>query len=299
MGGPQNQSPDADGAVADLAVLALKPLANLLLGQGLGINEFHRMVKWVFVQEAARRQRAETGRVNVSRLAVVTGLTRHDVAAQLRAPVKPVAVMDYDRQRSNRVLLAWHRDAEFLTPEGKPRPLPYDGDQGFVALTRKHSGDIPPRAMLTELLASRAIEQRQDGTYLPASRSIQEAGADVDRLLEIGRRLHLAAEAITGTVAGPRTPPTYQELRLAEGLDPAAALELLTALNRRSERFMELCQALLDEKVAPGAVRGAAIDAKGPAASRHRVGLFLAVLHHDDAADTSPPPTKRRRKKNP
>ena len=116
-------SPDssASDAAADVAVLALRPLANLLLSQGLGVNELYRMLKWAFVQEAARRQLAESGRLNVSRLAVITGLTRHDVAAQLRAPVKPVALLDYDRQRSNRVLLAWHHDAEFLEPDGQPQ----------------------------------------------------------------------------------------------------------------------------------------------------------------------------------
>lgn len=296
MGAPPNLEPSASDAAADVAVLALRPLANLLLSQGLGVNELYRMLKWAFVQEAAQRQLAESGRLNVSRLAIITGLTRHDVAAQLRTPVKPVAMLDYDRQRSNRVLLAWHRDAEFLQADGQPRPLPYEGEPGFVGLTRKHSGDIPPRAMLAELLANGAVREVGDGTFLPSGRALPGKGASAEALLEAGRRLHVVANAITAAAAGPANPPTFQELSLVENLDAGHAIELLAALNRRSERFMELCQALMDEKSSPAAPT--AEDAAPPAGDRvsHRVGLFLSVIHEGAAPDGTPPRQRRRRK---
>ena len=100
----------------------------------------------------------------------------------------------------HRVLLAWHRDAEFLTPEGQPRPLPREGEHSFHTLIRKHAGDVPRHAMLKELLDSKAIEERADGMLVPKRRSMQQAGTDANNLLEIGRRLHLVSEAIVATL---------------------------------------------------------------------------------------------------
>ena len=127
---------------------------------------------------------------------------------------------------------------------------------------------------------------------VPKRRSMQQAGTDANNLLEIGRRLHLVSEAIVATLDGPGTPPTCQELRLAEGLDAASALELLATLNRRSERFVELCQALLDEKIARVADGAAVAEDTTPTSAQHRVGLFVSVMHR--CTHPAPPPPRTR-----
>ncbi|TLZ31612.1 MAG: hypothetical protein E6K32_19880 [Gammaproteobacteria bacterium] len=65
----------------------LGPLVRLLLAVGIGVGDFMALVKVVYVRAArdvGREKRGEL-RPNASRIAVVTGLTRGDVAAILAA----------------------------------------------------------------------------------------------------------------------------------------------------------------------------------------------------------------------
>lgn len=75
--------------VVRIAVLRLlHPLVTLLLEAGIEVGDLMSLVKVVYVR-AAREQGLESGdeiqRLNASRIAVVTGLTRVEVAAILAA----------------------------------------------------------------------------------------------------------------------------------------------------------------------------------------------------------------------
>lgn len=136
----------------------LKPVVRLLLRQGVGAGELADLCKAVFVEVASEVHRQGSGRVNQSRVAIVTGLTRAEVKRLLAAPRITQARYDWHRHRATRVLLGWHQDPEFLDQRGRPRKLPLRGRKGsFLNLVRRYSGDMPVRAMLDELIASKAV----------------------------------------------------------------------------------------------------------------------------------------------
>src|SRR6516162_6790170 len=83
MGYPVTDS--LKSAVRSAIVRMLDPLVRLLLTVGIGVGDFLSLVKVAYVR-AARDQARETRgelRPHVSRIAVVTGLTRAEVAAIL------------------------------------------------------------------------------------------------------------------------------------------------------------------------------------------------------------------------
>ena len=127
--------------------LMFKPLIRLLIAQGVTHAEFSETAKEVYVEVALRHFEAE-GRVNKSRIAILTGLTRKEVKNVIDR-AQTAEVQDKTYSRPERVLTGWYSDPKFQGPYGIPLELPYEsGDseqQTFVSLVRQYSGDMAPR----------------------------------------------------------------------------------------------------------------------------------------------------------
>ncbi|MEO1595165.1 MAG: DUF6502 family protein [Pseudomonadota bacterium] len=138
--------------------LMLKPLAKLLIDQGITHREFSEAAKDAYVEMALRAQ-VDSGKINRSRVAIVTGLTRKEVAAVIaRAMTEEVHPRTFSRP--SRVLHGWHNDPEFVGPYGVPLEIPYDAPDNrpsFVALVKTYSGDQSPAQMLDELVRIGAV----------------------------------------------------------------------------------------------------------------------------------------------
>jgi len=145
--------------------------------------------------------------------------------------------------RAARVLTAWVREPDFHDSTGQPRPLEVDGEQGFAALVRRHSGDMPTRAVLDELLRVGAVERQADGRiallargYVPrcgAPEMLGVLGTDVADLIDtIDHNLHRASEEGQS--------PRFQRKVMYRDV-PAHALPAFRALSA------ERAQALLEQ----------------------------------------------------
>jgi hypothetical protein len=121
-----------------------------LIDHGLTAAAMHRILTNAFLQAAAKRARLKNGRVNQSRVAIMTGLTRTEVRKHFEhGDVKDPSTAEFG---ANRVVNSWMRDPEFSTNDGQPKELPLNGRYGsFKSLARLYSGDIPARATLEEL----------------------------------------------------------------------------------------------------------------------------------------------------
>jgi hypothetical protein len=141
----------------------LRPLVRILLRNGVSYGTFADIAKSQFV-EVARQEFGLAGRKQtISRVAVITGLTRKEVQrlTRARAPSDPDSADRYNR--AARVIGGWRRDRQFLDRRGKPAILTISGGGGtFQELVRRYSGDVPYRAVLDELVAEGGAE-RLDG----------------------------------------------------------------------------------------------------------------------------------------
>ena len=174
-----------------------KPLVRLLIAQGVTHAEFSETAKEVYV-EVALRNFEDEGKVNKSRIAILTGLTRKEVKNVIdRALTSGYNERTYSRPA--RVLTGWYSDPAFQGPYGIPLEIPYESPEEeaptFVSLVRQYSGDMAPRQMLNQLLESGSVVE-VDGRYRVVSRTFTHAKLSpslIQRLGSVGYRVFSSA----------------------------------------------------------------------------------------------------------
>ena len=158
-------------------LVVLKPIARILLRFGIGFREFSEIAKTAFVDVASSDFGIRGRPTNISRVAVMTGLTRKEVrrlrdkiaGGKHTVVVKPTPMWD--------ILHYWHADSEFLDSGGRPSKLPFSGEsKSFSSLVRRFGGDIPPGAMRTELKRVGAIEEDEAGNLTVLKRTFRPEG---------------------------------------------------------------------------------------------------------------------------
>lgn len=143
-----------------------------MVDDGLTAKAVADIAKRVLVAEAARRSKMATGRVNHSKVAALTGLTRSDVRSLLKGQTLNVERKGTGLDRISRVIDGWHVDPRFLSENGKPRALALGTKTGeFGDLVRRHSGDIPPRVVLEQLLERKRVRVVKDRVCLTVSKT--------------------------------------------------------------------------------------------------------------------------------
>ena len=176
--------------------LMLKPLVRLFIAQGVTHAEFAETAKEVYVETALRHFESE-GRVNKSRVAILTGLTRKEVKNVIDRTLE-AGVTEKTYSRPERVLTGWYSDPKFQGPYGIPLELPYDSSDDepcFIDLVRQYSGDMAPRQMLQQFIEAGSVVEI-DGRYKAVRRIFKHSTLSpslITRLGEVGYRVFSTA----------------------------------------------------------------------------------------------------------
>jgi Family of unknown function (DUF6502) len=152
----------------------MRELAFVLLTRGITPKVFSEISRSAFVQAAAERSKLRNGRVNHSRVAVQTGLTRADVKRLLnrKQSESPRALR---RGPMERVIHGWQSDRQYLDEANNPRPLKLSGYRSsFTLLAKKYAGDVPHRAVLDELKRIGVVEIKAEHVHLKTSAKLRE-----------------------------------------------------------------------------------------------------------------------------
>lgn len=166
-------------------LVALRPLARALLRAGIGYREFEEISKTAFVDIATKDYGLRGRPTNISRVAVMTGMTRKEVRRLREKSQAGNETLVVKTTPMAAVLHRWYTESDFVSNAGKPRDLSFDGEGAtFSSLVRKFGGDIPPGAMRTELLRIEAIEQLPDGNLRVLKRNVSSLGFH-DRIVNV------------------------------------------------------------------------------------------------------------------
>ena len=169
--------------VLDSFLIVLRPIVRILLRYGIGYREFLEVLKMAYVDIASLDYGIRGRPTNISRIAVMTGLTRKEVRrlrddlsdGRDRVSVKTTPLAD--------VLHHWHAQNEFTNSSGKPLTIPFNGDvASFSSLVRRYGGDVPAGAMRTEMKRVDAVRENDDGSLTLLDRSFQ-ASEEHDKLI--------------------------------------------------------------------------------------------------------------------
>jgi Family of unknown function (DUF6502) len=229
-------------AVHQALLRMLVPLASLLLELGIGIGDFLSVAKLAYVRAARSQSKDATGamlRPNATRIAVVTGLTRKDVASILAAGDDEPAVSHRGRHRAERVLSGWWNDPEFQDEFGRAAVLPEQGSaKSFAALCERYSGDPRFSAILDELIRVQAVKQLADGRVAALSRSYATVRWDPDGVLELGEELAEHCQTLLHNLKNPTRPRISRRIFNAQ-LNPRYAPMLIRDLEAQLTTFGE------------------------------------------------------------
>lgn len=115
-------------------------------------SELTELVRQTYVEVAYDSYSIPEQEMTMSRVAVLTGLTRKEVV-RIRALLENSEEVIRDApNRAQRVVHGWLSDPEFLDDDKLPKILPVKGPTGsFVQLVKRYSGDISFGAVLEEL----------------------------------------------------------------------------------------------------------------------------------------------------
>ena len=168
--------------------LMLKPLIRLLIAQGVTHAEFSETAKEVYV-ETALRNFEKDGRINKSRVAILTGLTRKEVKNVVDRALES-GYREKPYSRPERVLTGWYSDPKFQGPYGIPLELPYDSNdpdqKSFIELVKQYSGDMAPRQMLNQLLEAGSVIEIE-GRYKAVRRDFKHSKLTPELIERLGR----------------------------------------------------------------------------------------------------------------
>ena len=170
---------------------ALRPVARFLMKSGIGFREFSEISKCAFVDVATSDYGLRGRPTNISRVAVMTGLTRKEVK---RLRDKIAAGNQIDMQRvipPAEIIEKWHSDPDFLDAAGRPKNLNFNGSSpSFAALVKKYGGDIPPGAMRTELKRVGAISEDESGRLTVEMKFFRPIALDEQLQRALGQALY-------------------------------------------------------------------------------------------------------------
>ena len=192
---------DRPQIVLDSVLRLLKPLARLLLANGVTYPAFATALKRVFLEAAQDELRSRAMPVTDSALTLLSGVHRRDVRTLLRSEVASAkAGPSAERAQlslASEVVTRWLHDSRFRGTRGRSRTLARGGDaDSFDSLVASVSSDVRPRAVLDELKRlGAATESEQGVTLLAGSFAPRQGFEEMSWLFADNLHDHLAAAA--------------------------------------------------------------------------------------------------------
>ena len=218
----------------------LRPLARILLRNGVSFSTFSDLAKWTYVDVATKEFGIEGRKQSTSRVSVITGLSRREVMRVRKLPRPDVTASTEKHNRAARVIAAWRRESHFHDSSGKPAPLPMEGAGAtFSELVKRFSGNVPPRAILDELIHVGAVERQKDGKIELLTRAYIPRKIEAHKLNILGTDVQHLIATIDHNLNPDTTDPIFQRKVSYDNLPDKVLPEF-----RR--RFAKKAQALLE-----------------------------------------------------
>ena len=170
----------------------LLPVIRFLLKHGVTWDEFGEIAKDAYVA-VAREDHGIQGRpTNNSRVAMLTGLSRREVARirdRLLDGFEDAGALQGNR--ISRILSGWHADSEFADVHGQPKDLPATGPTGSLsALLKRYAGDLPHGAIRKEMQHRGLIEELDNDYLRVLKRDYVYSNLDPEIVRQMGIALH-------------------------------------------------------------------------------------------------------------
>jgi len=237
----------------------------------VSFSTFSELAKWVYVDVAAKEFGITGRKQSNSRVSVITGLSRREVMRVRKLP-RPDVTSGLERHnRAARVIAAWRRESCFLDSKGNPAALPMEGPGAtFSELVKRFSGNVPPRAVLDELIQVGAVERLEDEKVSLVTRAYIPKNLDAHKLNILGTDVRHLISTIDHNLKPETTIPIFQRKVSYDNLPNEVLPRFRKIFAKRAQALLENADKWLaryDRDVVP--------TVKGSGSNRAGFGVFF------------------------
>jgi hypothetical protein len=204
-------------------------------------------------------------------VSVITGLSRREVMRVRKLPRPDVTASTEKHNRAARVIAAWRREGDFLDAKGNPALLPMEGQGAtFSELVKRFSGNVPPRAILDELIHVGAVERRADGKIGLLTRAYIPKGIDAHKLNILGTDVQHLISTIDHNLNPDTTEPRFQRKVSYDNLPDEVLPKFRRLFAKRAQALLENADKWLAQRD-----RDATPTVVGSGSNRAGFGIFF------------------------
>jgi Family of unknown function (DUF6502) len=290
----QMNNASATGHLLAALLTLMRPLVRFLLARGIAFDSFVEVAKRAFIEVAEKDFGIPGKRQTDSRISVLTGLTRKEVA-RVRDEVEPLAVAaDQRLNRAARVVSGWVRDfASAKKNKASAMTLAMDGGkQSFAELVKRYSGDMPVQSVLDELLRAGTVTRLDDGSIQLVNRTYLSAKDEAGKVFLLGSDARDLIATITHNLDSKSGQAYFQRKTSYNNLPANALNQIRDSLRDEGQQFLERFDRKLaaqDRDMNPAAL--------GEGRKRAVVGLYYFEEDVEAAASASMERSKKARGK--
>ena len=254
------------------------------------VQEFSRILRERAVRRADARVTKENGRGSKSRVAILTGLPRSEVARILMAAEAP-PIRRVGQHPARKVLNGWYENPTFLSENGDPAVLPIFGARrSFERLVARYSAGTPVRAMLDQLVQTDAVELLPDQRVKAISRVPRFTGFNSVAIATIGDRTRDLLDTLLCNLRAPA--PLFEATAVIGDIEADMVPVVKKEIAEQGAIFIESANSLLSRS------RNRTRHPKSKRGPKYRVGItayyFQTDIADDQQSANSVPPPRRK-----
>jgi hypothetical protein len=268
----------------------LRPIVRRLLAARIPFGQLERRLRELFVEIAAEDFKLPEKVQTDSRIALLTGINRKEVR-RIRGLGDMVAPepSTFQRNQMASLISRWTSDRRFRDESGKPRTLPYRTKRGpsFVELVRTVKTDLPPRAIMDELVRVGAVRLSDDQVQL-VSDSYVPTLSSPDKLAMLADDPAELVETMLGNIFADGNELLLQRKVSFDNIGEEGLEQLRAQVRREGERFLRRMSELL-------AHYDRDRNAKAPGGDRLAAGVGLYYFEKEATRSPRPASSRSRR----
>ena len=226
----------------------LLPVVRFLLKHGVTWSEFGELSKEAYVQIARDDYGIQGRPTNNSRVAMMTGLSRREVAKVRDRLLDGNDAGDVlPGNQVSKILTGWYLDSEFTDDQGQPKDLPATGDSGSMSsLLKRYAGDLPHGAIRKEMVQRQLVEELSTGEFRVLKRDYVYSELDPEIIRRMGTALHDHGSTLEHNLNEDRSAaPRFEAIADNSKLTPGAIKAFQKLLEQKGLSFLEEMDAWL------------------------------------------------------
>lgn len=219
-----------------------RALVRILLRNGVPYGAFTDIAKKAYVDVAMKEFGVPGKKQTNSRVATITGLSRKEI--QRLISLQHADNEEADRvaryNRAARVVYGWVHDASYADEDGESAVLAFEGEEpSFASLVKAYSGDVPPRAILDELIQVGVAQRLENSRIKLLERAYIPTTGEAEKLVLLGRDVAGLLSTMDKNIHGIDNAPYFQRKVFYDNLSEEAAVEFHKFLHEKGQPMLE------------------------------------------------------------